>query len=90
LPSREIHGGEPRPDPLGLGFASFGVGDGGSDRWKGVAGRSLIVRSAVPLVRGSAAGDTLSCSSVVGVLLGVATMKGVMPAGGPSSHPKST
>jgi hypothetical protein len=44
----------------------------------------------VPLVRGSAAGDTLSCSSVVGVLLGVATMKGVMPAGGPSSHPKST
>jgi hypothetical protein len=30
LPSSESHGGEPEPDPLGLGFASSGVGDGGS------------------------------------------------------------
>jgi hypothetical protein len=33
LPSGESHGGESKPDPLGLGFASFGVGDGGSTLW---------------------------------------------------------
>jgi hypothetical protein len=33
LPSGESHGGEPEPDPLGLGFASSGVGDGGSGLW---------------------------------------------------------
>jgi hypothetical protein len=30
LPNGESHGGEPEPDPLGLGFAVFGVGDGGT------------------------------------------------------------
>jgi hypothetical protein len=33
LPSGESHGGELEPDPLGLGFASFGVDDGGSGLW---------------------------------------------------------
>jgi hypothetical protein len=33
LPSGESLSGEPDPNPLGLGFASFGVGDGGSDLW---------------------------------------------------------
>jgi hypothetical protein len=30
LPSGESLGGEPDPNPLGLGFDSFGVGDRGS------------------------------------------------------------
>jgi hypothetical protein len=30
LPSGEIRGGEPKPDPLGLGFVKSGVGKGGS------------------------------------------------------------
>jgi hypothetical protein len=90
LPSGEIHGDELEPNPLGLGLASFGVCDGGSGRWKGVDGRSLIVRSAVPLVRGSTASDPLSCSSVVGVLLGAATVNGMMLVGGLASHPKLT
>jgi hypothetical protein len=33
LPSGESHGSEPEPDPLGLGFAPSGVGDGGSILW---------------------------------------------------------
>jgi hypothetical protein len=33
LPSGESRGSLPNPDPLGLGFVSFGVGDGGSDLW---------------------------------------------------------
>jgi hypothetical protein len=90
LPSGEICGGDPKPNPLGIGLASFGVGDGGSGWWKGVASRSLIVRSAVPLIRGSTTSDPLSCSSVTGVLLGAATVKGVMPSGGPTSCPRST
>jgi hypothetical protein len=53
LSSGEIRGGESEPNPLGLGFAVSDVGDGGSALWYGVAGRSLIVRSTVPLVRGS-------------------------------------
>jgi hypothetical protein len=42
------------------------------------------------LVRGSTADDSLSCSSVVGVLLGAAIVNEVMPTGGLASHPKST
>jgi hypothetical protein len=92
LPSGEIRGGESNPNPLGLIFAVSGVGDGGSTMWYGVAGRSLIVRSAVPLVQGFTAGDPLSSSSssVVGVLLGLATMNGVMPSGGPTNRSRST
>jgi hypothetical protein len=30
LPNGEILGGEPDPNPLGLGFVEFGVGEGGS------------------------------------------------------------
>jgi hypothetical protein len=90
LPSGEIRGGEANPNPLGLMFAVSGVGDGGSAMWYGVAGRSLIVRSAVPLVQGFTAGDPLSSSSVVGVLLGLATMNGVMPSGGLTNRPRST
>jgi hypothetical protein len=33
LPSGESRGGESKPDPFGLGFASSGVGDGGSTLW---------------------------------------------------------
>jgi hypothetical protein len=33
LPSGESRGGELDPDLLGLGFASSGVGDGGSSLW---------------------------------------------------------
>jgi hypothetical protein len=90
LPSDEIHGGEPVLNPLGLGFAVSGVGDGGSALWYGVVGRSLIVRLATPLVRGSTAGNPLSSSSVAGVLLGPATVNGVMPSGGPARRPRST
>jgi hypothetical protein len=60
LPNGETHGGEPDPDPLRLWFASSGVGDGGFALWYGVIDRSLIVRSAVPLVRGSTTDDPLS------------------------------
>jgi hypothetical protein len=90
LPRGEICGGEPDPNPLGLGFIMSAVGDGGSSLWYGVAGQSLIMRSALPLVRGSIAGDPLSCSSVAGVILGPATMNGVMPSSGPASRPRST
>jgi hypothetical protein len=53
LPSGESHGGAMEPNPSGLGFAEPGVGEGGSALWYGVVDRSLIVRSVVPLVRGS-------------------------------------
>jgi hypothetical protein len=53
-------------------------------------GWSLIMRSVVPLVRGSTADDPLSSSSVAGVLLGAATVKEVMPSGGPASRLRST
>jgi hypothetical protein len=33
LPSGESRANELDPDPLELGFASFGVGDGGSGLW---------------------------------------------------------
>jgi hypothetical protein len=33
LPSGENRAGEMEPNPLGLGFASSGVGDGGSALW---------------------------------------------------------
>jgi hypothetical protein len=33
LPSGEIRGSELEPNPLGLGFAASGVGDGGSALW---------------------------------------------------------
>jgi hypothetical protein len=42
LPSGEMCGSDPEPNLLGLAYS--GVGNGGSSRWKGVAGRSLIVR----------------------------------------------
>jgi hypothetical protein len=90
LPSGEILGGQLEPNPLRLGLASSNVSDGGSGLWKGVADRSLIVRSVMPLVRGSTTGDPLSSSSIVEVLLGAATVKGVMPSGGPASRPRST
>jgi hypothetical protein len=35
LPSGESCGGEPEPNPLGLGFVKFGVGEGGSALWYG-------------------------------------------------------
>jgi hypothetical protein len=41
LPSGESRGGEPEPNPLGLGFAESGVGEGGSALWYGVVGQSL-------------------------------------------------
>jgi hypothetical protein len=73
LPSGEICGGEPEPNPVG--FVVSNVGDGGSTLWYGVADRSLIMRSVVPRVRGFTAGDPFSSSSsVVGVLLGPATL----------------
>jgi hypothetical protein len=90
MPSGEICGGEPKPNSLGLGFAVSSVGDGGSSLWYGVASRSPIMRSVIPLVRGSTAGDPLSCSSVAGVLISTATVNGVMPSGGPANHPRST
>jgi hypothetical protein len=43
----------------------------------------------VPLVRGSTAVDFLS-SSIAGVHLGAATVKGVMPFGGLAGRPRST
>jgi hypothetical protein len=86
----ESRDGEPEPDPLGLGFASSGVGDGGSTLWLGVADWSVIMRLAVPLVRGSTADDPLPSSSVAWVLLGAATVNGVVPSGGPASRPRST
>jgi hypothetical protein len=89
-PSGEICGGEPDPNPLGLGFVVSNVGDGESALWYGVAGQSLIVRSVVCLVKGSTAGDPLSSSSIVGVLLGLATVNGVMSSGGPANRPRST
>jgi hypothetical protein len=49
LPSGVIRGGEPEPNLLGLGLVSSSVGNGGSGRWKGVVGRSLIVRLPCPL-----------------------------------------
>jgi hypothetical protein len=33
FPSGESRGGESKPDPLGSGFASFGVSDGESGLW---------------------------------------------------------
>jgi hypothetical protein len=96
LPSREIRIGEPEPNLLGLGLASSCVGDGGFGLWNRVVGRSLIMRSAISLVKGSSAGDPLSSSSssssssIAGVLLGAAIVKGVMPSGGPASRPRST
>jgi hypothetical protein len=90
LPSGEILGGEPDPNPLGLGFAESGVGEGGSALWYGVVSRSLIVRSVVPLVRGSIASDLLSCSSVAGFLISPITVNGVMPSGGSANRPRST
>jgi hypothetical protein len=71
LPSGEIRVGEPEPNSLGLGFFMTGVGDGGSALWYGVVGRSLIMRSAIPRIRGSTTGCPLF-SSVAGVLLGPA------------------
>jgi hypothetical protein len=90
FPSGEFLGSKPDPNPLGLGFADSGVGEFGSALWYGIADRSLIVRSAVPLVRGSTAGDPLSCSSVAGVLTSPATVNGVMPSSGPANRPRST
>jgi hypothetical protein len=90
LPSGEILGGEPDPNPLGLGFDVSGVDDGGSALWHGVAGRSLIVRSVVLLVRGSTIVDPLSCSSVTGVLISPATVNGVIPSRGPTNRPRLT
>jgi hypothetical protein len=90
LPSGESLGGELDSNPLGLGFVESGVREGGSALWNGVADRSVIVRSVVPLVRGSTVGDPLLSSSVVGVLTSPATMNGVMPSSGPASRPRST
>jgi hypothetical protein len=90
LPSGESLGGEPDPNLLGLGFVDSGVSEGGSALWNDVVGRSVIERSAVPLVRGSTTGDPLLSSSVVGVLTSSATVNGVMPSGGPASRLRST
>jgi hypothetical protein len=49
----------------------------------------MIVRSVVPRVRGSTAGDPLS-PSVAGALLGPATGNGVMPSDGLAKRPRST
>jgi hypothetical protein len=89
LPSGESLGGEPDPNPLGLGFASSSVGDDGSSLWWGVAGQSVIKRFAVLLVRGSSAGDSLPCS-IADALTSPATVNGVVPSGGPPSRPRST
>jgi hypothetical protein len=89
LPSGKSFGGEPEPDPLGLGFAVSGVGDGASARGWGVPDRSLIVRSVVPHVRGSTTGDPLP-PSFAGALLGSATVNGVMPSSGPAKRSSST
>jgi hypothetical protein len=90
LPSDEILGGELDPNLLELGFVKFSVDEGGSALWYGIVGRSLIVRSVVPLVRGSTVGDPLSYSSVVGVLTNPATVNKVMPSGGLANRPWST
>jgi hypothetical protein len=87
LSSGEIRGGEPEPNLLWLRFAMSSVNDGGSDLWSGVAGWSLIARSVVPCIRGSIAGCPVS-SSVARVLLGLATVIGVLPSGGPANHPR--
>jgi hypothetical protein len=79
LPSGAILSG------LGLGFAPFDVGDGGSTLWYGVAGRSLNVRSVVPLVRGSTTGVPLPCY-VAKALTSSATMKGMTES--PSMSPR--
>jgi hypothetical protein len=89
LPSGESRDDEPKPDLLGLGFASSGVGDGGFGLWYGVAGWSVIERSVVPLDRGSTAGDLLP-SSDAGALTNPATMNGVAPSSGLTSRPRST
>jgi hypothetical protein len=68
LPSGESLGDEPDPNPLALGFVESGVGEGGSALWNGVVSRSVIERSAVPLVKGSTTGDPFLSSYVVGVL----------------------
>jgi hypothetical protein len=62
LPSGEICGGEPEPNLLELGFVVSGVGDA-------VVGRSLIMRSVVPRVRGSTASDPLSSLLLQGLFL---------------------
>jgi hypothetical protein len=48
----------------------------------------MIERSVVPLVKRSTASDPLP-SSVPGVLLGAAIVKGEAPSGGPTSRPRS-
>jgi hypothetical protein len=88
LLSGEILGGE--PDPNQLGFAESGVSYGGSVLSYGVVSRSLIVRSAISLVRGSTTGDPLSYSSVSGILTSSTTVNGVMPSSGPANRPRST
>jgi hypothetical protein len=90
LPSGESLDSEPDLNPLGLGFVVSGVGEGGSALRNGVAGWSVIERSAVPLLKGSTVGDPLLSSSVVGVLTRSATVNGVMPFGGLASCPRST
>jgi hypothetical protein len=90
LPSGEILGGELDPNPLGLGFVESSVGEGGSALWNGVAGRSVIERFVVPIVRGSTAGDPLLSISVVWVLTSPASMNGVIPSGGSTNRPRST
>jgi hypothetical protein len=89
LLSGDILGGEPDPNLLGLGFAESGVGEGGFALWYGIVGRSLIVRSAVPLVRGSTIGDPFSCSSITRVLTSLTTVNRVMPSGCPANRPRS-
>jgi hypothetical protein len=90
LPSGEILGNESDPNPLGLGFVESSVSEGGSALWNGVAGRSVIEISVVPLVRGSTASDPLLSSSIVGVLTSWATVNEVIPSGGPTNRPRST
>jgi hypothetical protein len=58
--------------------------------WNGVAGRSVIERSAMPLIRGSTAGDPLLSSSIVGFLTSPATVNEVKPSGGLANRPRST
>jgi hypothetical protein len=55
----------------------------------GVAGRLVIERSVVSLVKGSTADDPHP-SSVVGALTSPATVDGMVPSGGPASRPRST
>jgi hypothetical protein len=76
LPSGESLGGELDPNPLGLGFVKSGVSEGGSALWNGVAGRSVIERSDMPLVKGSTTDDPLLSSSIVGVLTRPPTVNG--------------